>query len=269
MVFFSFFDVKRFFGEKILFWGAAFISFLIVAVFCVGAMVKILGYVSNARLIFSAQKTLIQAELDAKQASVRRGISHAEMLWANERQASVSSSALPKFGEAKDYIYIKDEPSFFEVLAKADVDNHSVEYFDDYIRFSERLAKIATGDVSATKSPLHSYHYTPDGSYMAFMPPSVENIELIEREKIPQLMQKFSLDLGDLSDPEVRKAWKESRATKWLLPGEGLLLEDQVIRLVQPAFDEDEVFMVYASDLAVDRLKANLQRSDFDGAFLL
>lgn len=68
MVFFSFFDVKRFFGEKILFWGAAFISFLIVAVFYVGAMVKILGYVSNARLIFSAQKTLIQAELDAKQA---------------------------------------------------------------------------------------------------------------------------------------------------------------------------------------------------------
>lgn len=269
MVFFSFFDVKRFFGEKILFWGAAFISFLIVAVFCVGAMVKILGYVSNARLIFSAQKTLIQAELDAKQASVRRGISHAEMLWANERQASVSSSALPKFGEAKDYIYIKDEPSFFEVFAKADVDNHSVEYFDDYIRFSERLAKIATGDVSATKSPLHSYHYTPDGSYMAFMPPSVENIELIEREKIPQLMQKFSLDLGDLSDPEVRKAWKESRATKWLLPGEGLLLEDQVIRLVQPAFDGDEVFMVYASDLAVDRLKANLQRSDFDGTFFV
>lgn len=94
---------------------------------------------------------MIQAELDAKQASVRRGISHAEMLWANERQASVSSSALPKFGEAKDYIYIKDEPSFFEVFAKADVDNHSVEYFDDYIRFSERLAKIATGDVSATK----------------------------------------------------------------------------------------------------------------------
>lgn len=82
-------------------------------------------------------------------------------------------------------------------------------------------------------------------------------------------MQKFSLDLGDLSDPEVRKAWKESRATKWLLPGEGLLLEDQVIRLVQPAFDGDEVFMVYASDLAVDRLKANLQRSDFDGTFLL
>ena len=179
----------------------------------------------------------------------------------------MSSSALPKFGEAKDYIYIKDESSFFEVFAKADVDNHLVEYFDDYIRFSERLAKIATGDVSATKSPLHSYHYTPDGSYMAFMPPSVENIELIEREKIPQLMQKFSLDLGDLSDPEVRKAWKESRATKWLPPGEGLLLEDQMIRLVQPAFDGDEVFMVYASDLAVDRLKANLQRSDFDGAF--
>ena len=42
---FQFFDVKRFFGEKILFWGAAFISFLIVAVFCVGAMVKILGYI--------------------------------------------------------------------------------------------------------------------------------------------------------------------------------------------------------------------------------
>lgn len=67
------------------------------------------------------------------------------------------------------------------------------------------------------------------------MPPSVENIEFIEREKIPRLMQKFSLDLGDLSDPEVRKAWKESRATKWLPPGEDLLLEDQVIRLVQPA----------------------------------
>ena len=84
-----------------------------------------------------------------------------------------------------------------------------------------------------------------------------------------QLLKDFWVDLGDLSLPEERKAWKESRSTKWLPPNHDLSLEEQVVRLVQPAFDGDDVFMVYASDLPVERLMGKLQQSDFDGAFFV
>lgn len=259
------------FQRGVLFGGAAIMSVIILGVAGLAVYAKVAGYVSDARLIYSAQKSQLLLEIETKQAAMRRGVIHAEMLWNTERNHSAKTALVRTFGRNGGRIYLQVNPNVQPQLALGDVTSRPAEQYREYLAFSEEQAYTVSASSRQRGRSFTGYHYTPDKKYITFLPPpkSGDPVADVQAHSVADLIQRAAIDIGDLNDPGVDRALKESRKVKWIAPHIDPFTGQRVVKLVQPAFDGDKPFMIFVSDMPVQVLSDRLAQAPYAGDFLL
>lgn len=255
----------------VLFGGAAIMSLVILLVVGLAVYAKVSGYISDARLVYSAQKSLLLLEIETKQAAMQRGVIHAEMLWKTEQQHSAKAALARDFARQGGHIYLQAHPNVLPQLAIGDVVSKPAEMYRDYLAFSEGQAYTASASSLQRGREFTGYHYTPDEKYITFLPPpkSGDPVADVHAKSVADLIHRLAFDLGDLTDPLVDRALHESRKVKWIAPHVDPFTGQRVVKLVQPAFDGDKPFMIFVSDMPVNVLSDRLNQSAYAGNFLL
>lgn len=246
-------------------------SIVILVVAGLAIYAKVSGYIADARLIYSAQKSQLLLEVETKQAAMRRGVIHAEMLWNTEHHHSVKTALVRDFRRHGGRIYLQANPNVLPQLAMGDVASQSAETYSDYLAFSEGQAYTVSASSRQRGRGFTGYHYTPDEKYITFLPPpkSGDPVADIHARSVADLIHRVAIDLGDLNDPAVDRALHESRKVKWIAPHIDPFTGQSVIKLVQPALDGEKPFMVFVSDMPVQVLSDRLAQAPYAGNFLL
>ncbi|MBO9537913.1 ATP-binding protein [Herbaspirillum sp.] len=255
----------------LLFGGAAVMSAVILGVAALAVYADVSGYIAHARLVFTAHKSQLLLEVETKQAALRRGVIHAEMLWELDRRHASGDVLIRDFRRQGGRIYLQANPKVLPQQALGDVVNRPAEAYRDYLVFSEEMAYTVSASSRQRGRSLSGYHYTPDGTYITIIPPprSGNPFADVRAGSVRDLVRRVAVDLGDLGNPAVGRTLRESRKVKWVAPHIDPFTGQSVFKLAQPAFDGDKPFMVFVSDLPVQVLSDRLAQSPYDGSFFL
>ena len=255
----------------LLFGGAAVMSAVILVVAALAIYAKVSGYIADARLVFTAHKSMLQLEVETKQAALRRGVIHAEMLWSTDRSYAARELLVRDFRNQGGRVYLRPDPKVLPQQALGDVASRPAEAYRNYLVFSDEMAYTVSASSRQRGRSLSGYHYTPDESYITIIPPPKSGNPLadVQARTVPELIRRVAIDLGDLGNPAVDRALRESRKVKWVAPHVDPFTGQDVFKLAQPAFDGDKPFMIFVSDFPVKVLSDRLAQSSYDGSFFL
>lgn len=244
-----------------LFGGGIVLSVLIVVAACLVLYHSAHAAISRLHTELVAHQSQVALDLEGKQTAMRRGVIHAELLWQARPAPTPETEAAFRAGGGHARLQVgAGLPS---ILAAGSVTAASPPTsYARYLGMTELQAFTATASERERKLPLTAYGYSPDLSFLALMPaPSTPYAQLLEHlgaADTAGLIGQLSYDLGMLSDPAVAKQWETSRRILWQPPAINPLTGQNVIKLVEPAFDGPQPFMIFVSDYPVSALAARL-----------
>ncbi|MBO1012420.1 response regulator [Achromobacter sp. SD115] len=240
-----------------LFGGGMVLSVLIVVAACLVLYNAAHAAIARLHAELVAHQSLVSLDLEGKQTAMRRGVINAELLWKARPAPTPQTEAAFRAGNGR--VQLQASPELTPLLAVADTAT------PDHARrlgMLELQAYTATASQQERKSPLMAYGYSPDLRFLAMMPaPRMDFAQLLERvgaADAAELISRLSYDLSALSDPGVAAQWAASRRILWQAPAINPLTGQNVIKLVEPAFDGTQPFMIFVSDYPVSALMARL-----------
>ncbi len=245
-----------------LFGGGLVLSLLVVVAACLALYNAVNAAISRLQAELMAHQSIVTMDIEGKQTAMRRGVINAELLWKARRAPSHDTWQAFRAGQGR--VRLQASPNLSPILAAADLGPDSAA--DDYARYLGMLelqAYTATASQEERKLPLMAYGYSPDLRFVALLPaPRMDYPELLQRLGAPDtagLIRRLSYDdLAALSDAGVAAQWAIGRRILWQPPAVNPLNGENVIKLVQPAFDGLRPFMIFVSDYPVNALAARL-----------
>jgi len=247
-----------------LFGGGMVLSVLIVVAACLVLYNAANAAISRLHAELMAHQSLMAMDIESKQTAMRRGVINAELLWQARRAPSRETELAFRAGHGRTRL--QANPGLSPILAVADV-AATPPQDDGYARYLGMLelqAYTTTASQQERKSPLMAYGYSPDLRFLALLPaPRMTFPQLLQQVGATgtgDLIHQLSYDLHALSDPGVAAQWATTRRILWQPPGVNPLTGENVIKLVEPAFDGPLPFMVFVSDYPVSALTARLEK---------
>ncbi|MGU4703863.1 sensor histidine kinase, partial [Burkholderia cepacia] len=111
---------------------------------------------------------LVQLEMDAKQASMRRAVINAELLWnGHPPHAREASDALRKDG----HVLLAPMPGVSEIFVAASPKALADHETDRYVQLMERQTISVAAAERQTGRAVRGYAYSPDRNVIAITPP--------------------------------------------------------------------------------------------------
>ncbi len=244
-----------------LFGGGMVLSVLIVVAACLVLYNAAHAAIARLHAELVAHQSLVNLDLEGKQTAMRRGVINAELLWQARPAPTRETEAAFRAGHG--LVRLQASAGLTPILAAADA--AAATAADNYARYLgmvELQAYTATASQQERRSPLMAYGYSPDLRFLALMPaPKMDFPQLLERvgaSDTAGLISRLSYDLGALSNPDLAALWVSTRRILWQPPALNPLTGQNVIKLVEPAFDGLQPFMVFVSDYPVSALAARL-----------
>ncbi|MBJ9753626.1 ATP-binding protein [Burkholderia cepacia] len=249
-----------------LYGGAVVLSLVILIAAGILLVGSVRDYIAERRDLFATHKALVQLEMDAKQASMRRAVINAELLWnGHPPHAREASDALRKDGHVL-LAPMRGVSEIFVAASPAALADHET---DRYVQLMERQTISVAAAERQTGRAVRGYAYSPDRNVIAITPPpSMPYPDLLARIGVPDthtLIEHLAFDAADWSDPAIARYWRLSRRIAWQAPAIDPLTGKTVFRLVEPAFDGQQHFMTFVSDFDVDVIAERMKRAP-DGA---
>ncbi|MGS1107534.1 ATP-binding protein [Achromobacter anxifer] len=244
-----------------LFGGGMVLSVLIVLAACLVLYNAAHAAIARLHTELVAHRSLVNLDLEGKQTAMRRGVIHAELLWKARPAPARETEAAFRAGHGR--VQLQASAGLTPILAVVDTAAGSAaEKRARYLGMLELQAYTATASQQERRSPLMAYGYSPDLRFLALMPaPRLDFPQLLERvgaSDTAGLISRLSYDLDALEDPDVAALWASTRRILWQAPALNPLTGQNVIKLVEPAFDELQPFMIFVSDYPVGALAARL-----------
>lgn len=244
-----------------LFGGGMVLSVLIVLAACLVLYNAAHAAIARLHTELAAHQSLVSLDLEGKQTAMRRGVINAELLWQARPAPTPENEAALRAGHGR--VRLQASAGLTPILAVADTAAaSSADEHARYLGMLELQAYTATASQQERKSPLMAYGYSPDLRFLALMPaPRLDFPQLLERvgaSDTAGLISRLSYDLTVLKDPDAAALWASTRRILWQAPAVNPLTGQNVIKLVEPAFDGLQPFMIFVSDYPVGALAARL-----------
>ena len=119
-----------------LYGGAAVLSLVILFATSVLLDGSVRDYIAKRRELFATHKALVELEIDAKQASVRRSVINAELLWnSHPRHSHSAAEALARDG----HVVLSPLRNVSEIFVAVTPDALAGNETDEYVQLMERL----------------------------------------------------------------------------------------------------------------------------------
>ncbi|WP_104013177.1 ATP-binding protein [Burkholderia anthinoferrum] len=253
-----------------LYGGAAVLSLVILFATSVLLDGSVRDYIAKRRELFATHKALVELEIDAKQASVRRSVINAELLWnSHPRHSHSAAEALARDG----HVVLSPLRNVSEIFVAVTPDALAGNETDEYVQLMERLTISVAAAERQSGMPLSGYAYSPDRNVLAITPPpSMPYRDVLERIGVADtraLIDRLAFNVADWSNPAVARYWRATRRIAWEPPAIDPLTGKKVFRLVEPAFDGPRHFMTFVSDLDVNLLDDRLKQAPEDAVVML
>ncbi|CAI8695422.1 response regulator [Burkholderia pyrrocinia] len=254
-----------------LYGGATVLSCVILFATSILLAGSVRDYISKRRELFETHKALVQLEVEAKQASMRRAVINAELLWNSHPQHSRNAAdALVRDGHVVLSPLRNVSEIFVAVTPEAVTTNDEI---DEYVQLMERLTISVAAAERQTGRPMSGYAYSPDRNVIAITPPPstpyshvLAHIGVADTRK---LIDRLAFDVADWSNPATARYWRDTRRIAWQAPAIDPLTGKTVFRLVEPAFDGQRHFMTFVSDLDVSVIDNRLKQAPEDAVVML
>ena len=151
-----------------LYGGAAVLSLVILFATSVLLDGSVRDYIAKRRELFATHKALVELEIDAKQASVRRSVINAELLWnSHPRHSHSAAEALARDG----HVVLSPLRNVSEIFVAVTPDALAGNETDEYVQLMERLTISVAAAERQSGMPLSGYAYSPDRNVLAITPP--------------------------------------------------------------------------------------------------
>lgn len=253
--------------QRGLLWGggiALSIMILIASSLAIRSNVK--DYIAEGRYVYLTHKALLLLEIEAKRAEMHRVIIDAEILWGNRRAASEHLAG--DFARQGGRIVIQAGNKVMPQLALGAIgEKYSAAAFANYLTFAEAHANTA----SARQLDVSGYLYNPESTFISIIPPPIygDPLKEIGVVSVVELIKQVAPDIGNLDDPAIVKRLRNSRAISWVPPERDLFTGKRTFKLVQPAFDGDQAFMIFVTGFPSEVLADRLHQAPYDGNFII
>ncbi|WP_027782081.1 MULTISPECIES: ATP-binding protein [Burkholderia] len=254
-----------------LYGGAVVLSIVIVFATTVLLIGTARDYIAKRHELFTTHKALVQLEIDTKQASLRRSVLNAELLWhGHPPHRDAPSDALVRDG----HVVVAPMPGVAPIfVAEADPGHAPSREITRYVELMERQTISVTAAARQTGRPVTGYAYNPDRTIIAIAPPpSVPYRDVLARFGVPDtraLIDRLAFDVANWSDPAIAHDWRKTRRIYWQGPLVDPFTGKYVFRLVEPAFDGDHLFMNFVSDLDAGVIDDRLKHAPEDAVVML
>ncbi|HDR9808249.1 TPA: response regulator [Burkholderia cenocepacia] len=253
-----------------LYGGAVVLSLVILITAGILLVGSVRDYIAERRDLFITHKALVQLEMDAKQASMRRAVINAELLWnGHPPHAWEASDALRKDG----HVLLAPMRGVSEIFLAASPAALADNETDRYVQLMERQTISVAAAERQTGRAVRGYAYSPDRNVIAITPPpSMPYHDVLARIGVTDthaLIQHLAFDVADWSDPAIARYWRLSRRIAWQAPAIDPLTGKTVFRLVEPAFDGQKHFMTFVSDFDVDVIADRMKHAPDDAVAML
>ncbi|WP_407971746.1 ATP-binding protein [Burkholderia pyrrocinia] len=253
-----------------LYGGAAVLSLVILFATSILLTGSVRDYISKRRELFATHKALVQLEIDAKQASMRRAVINAELLWnSHPRHSRSAVEALVRDG----HVVLAPLPNTSEIFVAATPAVAANARIDEYVQLMERLTVSVAAAERQSGLPMSGYAYSPERDVIAITPPpSTPYRDVLARigaRDTHALIDRLAFDVADWSDPAVARYWRATRRIAWQAPATDPLTGKTAFRLVEPAFDGERQFMTFVSDLDVGVIADRLKHAPEDAVVML
>lgn len=254
-----------------LYGGAAVLSCVILIATGILLAGSVRDYISKRRELFETHKALVQLEIESKQASMRRAVINAELLWSSHPHHSRNAAdALVRDGHVVLSPLRSSSAIFVAATPAAAATNDEI---DEYVQLMERLTISVAATERQTGRPMSGYAYSPDRNVIAITPPpSTPYSHVLAHMGVADtrtLIDRLAFDVADWSNPAIARYWRDTRRIAWQAPAIDPLTGKTVFRLVEPAFDGQRHFMTFVSDLDVDVIDNRLKHAPEDAVVML
>ncbi|MBR8398826.1 response regulator [Burkholderia cenocepacia] len=254
-----------------LYGGAAVLSCVILFATSILLAGSVRDYISKRRELFETHKALVQLEIESKQASMRRAVINAELLWSSHPHHSRNAAdALVRDG----HVVLSPLSGVSEIFVAATPEAATTnEEIDEYVQLMERLTISVAATERQTGRPMSGYAYSPDRNVIAITPPpSTPYSHVLAHMGVAdtrKLIDRLAFDVADWSNPATARYWRDTRRVAWEAPAIDPLTGKTVFRLVEPAFDGQRHFMTFVSDFDVNVVDNRLKQAPEDAVVML
>lgn len=253
-----------------LYGGAIGLSLVILFATSVLLVGSVRDYVLKRRELFTTHKALVQLEIDGKQASMRRSVINAELLWNRHPPHSHGpSEALRRDG----HVVLSPMRDLGEILVAASPDAAPTDETDRYVQLMERLTVSIAAAERQTGQAMSGYAYSPDRNVLAITPPPQTPYAMLLAHvgvhDTRALVDRLAFNVADWSDPATARYWRQTRHIAWAAPSIDPLTGRTVFRLAEPAFEGQIPFMTFVSDLNVRVIEDRLKQAPEDSVVML
>ncbi|WP_175767009.1 ATP-binding protein [Burkholderia cenocepacia] len=253
-----------------LYGGAVVLSCVILIATGILLVGSVRDYISERRDLFTTHKALVQLEMEAKQASMRRAVINAELLWnGHPPHAREASDTLRRDG----HVLLAPMPGVSEIFVAAAPAALADGATDRYVQLMERQTISVAAAERQTGRAVRGYAYSSDRNVIAITPPPATPyphiLAKLDAADTRALIDRLAFDVADWSDPAIARYWRESRRIAWQPPAIDPLTGKTVFRLVEPAFDGQRHFMTFVSDLDVDVIGDRMKHAPDDAVAML
>ncbi|MDI9695211.1 ATP-binding protein [Burkholderia cenocepacia] len=253
-----------------LYGGAIVLSLAMLFAASVLLVGSVRDYIGERRDLFTTHKALVQLEIDAKQASMRRAVINAELLWnGHPPHAHGPADTLRQDG----HVLLSPMRGAAEIFVAATPDASTNGEVDRYVQLMERQTISVAAAERQTGRPVTGYAYTPDHALIAITPPpSTSYPDVLARIGVPDthaLIDRLAFDVADWRNPAIARHWRHTRRIAWQPPAIDPLTGKTVFRLVEPVFDGPTHVMTFVSDLDADVIAGRMEQSPDDAVAML
>ncbi|KAG8150853.1 sensor histidine kinase [Burkholderia catarinensis] len=253
-----------------LYGGAAVLSLVILFATSILIAGSVRDYVLKRRELFATHKALVQLEIDSKQASMRRAIINAELLWSSHPHHSRSlSDTLRRDG----HVVLAPLNQSSDIFVATAPDGASDSDIDKYVQLMERLTISVAAAERQTGQPVAGYAYNPARNVIAITPPPAmpyaDVLARVGARNTHTLIDRLAFDVADWSDPVVARYWRDTRRIAWEAPTVDPLSGKNTFLLIEPAFEGQRHFMTFVSQLDADVITDRLKQAPEDAVAML
>lgn len=252
----------------LLFGGGVALSIVIVFATALALYGTVRDYIELRRSVFMTHKSLVQLEIDSKEAEVRRGVINAELLWSSPR--APSASLLAEFETSNGQVVIQANRNLSPILAIGRISTQQpASQFAEYLGLVEQQAYRASAIYQVGKRSVSGYVYTPDRRFLAFMPAPKGGfgalLESTGTHDVGSLIDHLSFDVGNLS--EIQSG--SPRHVFWQAPLVDPLTGEKAFQIAEVGFDDGKPFLILVDDFPVSILEARFDQAPGDATIML
>jgi two-component system capsular synthesis sensor histidine kinase RcsC len=256
--------------QRTLVMGAGIaISFVLVLLTGVVLYSMVTNYIEDRYTDFAIRQTRLQFELLERDSTLRAVVLHEESAWST--RPPPPATLVDKFAAQHGRIVLRQHENFDAVMMLGDIgEQRPAADFAPYLALGAEF-NYRIGAWSKVQEAVSGYLYSPDRRFVAIVPAprSDDPFKRSGAKDVHDLLARTTPDIGDLSDPAVIERLREDRTPIWLPPVTDPFSEEPAIRLVMPAFSQDEMFIVAVRKIYVRPLIDGLAGARYDEASLL